>query len=75
MHFVLFRLWITKFIKISFHIFYLFYSTYIYLLARLHNAQDQLVHLKHEEDELNRALDEDEAQINKITELISVVEM
>lgn len=42
---------------------------------RLHNAQDQLVHLKHEEDELNRVLDEDDVQINRITELISVVEM
>ena len=39
------------------------------------NAQDQLVHLKHkEEDELNRLLYKDEAQINKITELINVVE-
>ena len=44
------------------------------MLSRLRNAQDQLVHLKHEEDELNKLLDEDEAHINKITELISVVE-
>ena len=46
-----------------------------FILFRLRNAQDQLIHLKHEEDELNKVLDEDEAQINKITELISVVEM
>ena len=46
----------------------------MYLFLRLRNAQDQLVHLKHEEDELNRLLCEDEAQINKITELINVVE-
>ena len=45
------------------------------ILFRLRNAQDQLVHLKHEEDQLNKVLDEDEAQINKITELITVVEM
>ena len=64
---------------------YVFYSTYIlqyiscsyaciYHLHRLHNAQDQLVHLKHEEDELNRLLDEDEIQIDKITKLLNVVE-
>lgn len=51
------------------------YCTYMCAMCRLRNAQDQLVHLKHEEDELNRALDEDEAQISKITELINIVEM
>ena len=47
----------------------------VFYTVRLRNAQDQLIHLKHEDDELNKVLDEDETQINKITELISVVEM
>ena len=56
------------------HILCLCIHTERTLFFRLRNAQDQLVHLKHEEDELNRLLYEDEAQINKITELINVVE-
>ena len=41
---------------------------------KLCNAQDQLVHLQHEEDELLKVLGEDEQQINKVTELVNVVE-
>jgi len=44
------------------------------MVARLRNAQDQLVHLQHEEDQLLKVLEEDERQINKVTELIDVVE-
>ena len=49
--------------------------TYVYVcitLLRLHYA---LMHLKCEEDKLNKILVEEEAQINRLTELIGVVEM
>ena len=65
---------------IHMYIYIILYTTmytyvHIIILFRLRNAQDQLIHLEHEEDRLNKVLDEDEAQINKIAELIAVVEM
>ena len=68
------QLFVSPLVATYIHTVLFIYAYILHISFRLHNAQDQLVHLKHEEDELNRLLNEDEAQIKKITKLIDVVE-